>query len=170
LTLVCPPPVALPRLPATQLENILLELHWEARCDPVIMVVPAPFVPPVLPEAALAVTPEATTVSLELEHDAPGPETVLCGAQSVDWMRLAKTALFCVVFRDELDVSVPRSIRSNEVALARLPIHVKRVKVAAKRDLNFWVWRWVLLNFGRAGTVLPEFGIGMPGVSDAMRH
>ena len=60
----------------------------------------------------------------------------------------------CVVFRDELDVSVRRATRSHEVALARLPVHVKRVKVAAKRDLNFWVWMWVLLNLGRGCAIM----------------
>ena len=154
------PPAPLASTPPTtvagadQAEKNLMELCWEVRNDPVIMLVPLPYVPPALPEGARLPTPEATMMALRVEYNAPGPAEVLIGDAGKRWVLLAQTEMHCVVERDASDVSIGRATRSHEVALARLPNHVTRVKVAAKRDLNFWVWKWVLLNIGRGCAAL----------------
>jgi len=160
LLLLPPAPFVAPPQPvvvaaATPPEPNLLELCWSVRDDPVIMVAPPPFVPPMLPAAARLPTPAATVVSVQVEYNAPSPAEVLGGDQGKDWMRLAQREMHCVVLRPLDQVSIERAVRSHEVALARLPAHVQqRVKAVAKQDLDFFAWKWVLLNLGRGCAVL----------------
>ena len=148
-----PPPPPLDEPDDTGGTKNLMQVCWGCRNDPVIMAVPAPFVPPALPKSAAGDVPAATLISVGEKRDAPGPHIQLDSPQATAWISTVKGALRGMVGNDTPVTA--RANRAHEFLLARLPGHVSaRVRAAAKRDLGYFVWRWAYLNFGRACAVL----------------